>query len=45
MRYLILIYESEKAAQEAMAKADEKAQAAELQKWFDYTERLKQSGC
>ena len=45
MRYLILIYESEKDAQAAMANADEKAQAAEMQKWFDYTERLKQSGC
>ena len=45
MRYLILIYECEKDAQEAMGKLDEKAQAAEMQKWFEYTERLKASGC
>jgi hypothetical protein len=45
MRYLILIYENEKAAQEQMEKAGEQAAAAEMQKWFDYTERLKASGC
>src|SRR5687768_14681624 len=45
MRYLILIYECEKDAQEAMGNMDEKAQAAEMQKWFEYTERLKASGC
>ena len=36
MRYLFLIYENE-----ANAVNDE----AELKKWFDYTERLKASGC
>lgn len=36
MRYLILIYENE-----ATAPLDE----AELGKWFEYTERLKASGC
>jgi hypothetical protein len=36
MRYLLLIYENE-----ATAPADE----AELTKWFDYTARLKASGC
>jgi hypothetical protein len=36
MRYLILIYENE-----ATTPQDPK----EFQKWFDYTERLKASGC
>ena len=36
MRYLILIYESEAAAQQPTD--------AEMQEWFDYTERLKKSG-
>ena len=36
MRYLILIYENE-----ASTPQDE----AEFQKWFDYTARLKASGC
>jgi hypothetical protein len=36
MRYLILIYENE-----ATAPQDE----GELKEWFDYTERLKASGC
>jgi hypothetical protein len=36
MRYLILIYESEAAAQQPTD--------AEMKEWFDYTERLKQSG-
>jgi hypothetical protein len=36
MRYLILIYESESNAQ-----PDE----AEMGRWFDYTNRLKASGC
>ena len=36
MRYLILIYENE-----ATTPQDE----AEFQKWFDYTARLKASGC
>ena len=45
MRYLILIYENEKSAQEWYEKAGEEAGQAEMQKWFDYTERLKASGC
>lgn len=36
MRYLILIYDNE-----ATAPQDE----AELGKWFDYTNRLRESGC
>ena len=36
MRYLILIYESEAAAQQPTD--------AEMQEWFDYTDRLKKSG-
>ena len=36
MRYLILIYESEADAQQPTD--------AEMQEWFDYTERLKESG-
>ena len=36
MRYLILIYESEADAPQTTD--------AEMQEWFDYTERLKQSG-
>jgi hypothetical protein len=38
MRYLILIYESEAAQPEF-------SDDTEMQKWFDYTERLKASGC
>jgi hypothetical protein len=45
MRYLILIYENEKSAQERLEKAGEKAGQEEMQKWFEYTERLKASGC
>jgi hypothetical protein len=45
MRYLILIYENEKAAQEWADKVGEQAANAEMQKWFEYTERLKASGC
>ena len=37
MRYLILIYENESRS----TPPDD----AEMQKWFDYTERLKASGC
>lgn len=36
MRYLILIYESEATAQQPTD--------AEMQEWFDYTDRLKKSG-
>jgi hypothetical protein len=36
MRYLILIYESEADAQQPTD--------AEMQEWFDYTDRLKKSG-
>ena len=36
MRYLLLIYENESQAEEPTE--------AELQKWFDYTNRLKESG-
>jgi hypothetical protein len=36
MRYLILIYEAEGSAPD---------DPAEFQKWMDYTERLKASGC
>lgn len=36
MRYLLLIYQNE---------ADAVHTEEELQKWFDYTERLKASGC
>lgn len=37
MRYLLLIYENESQA--------EPPTEAEMQQWFDYTNRLKESGC
>jgi hypothetical protein len=44
MRYLILIYENEKAFQEWTEKVGEQGMNAEMQQWFDYTERMKASG-
>jgi hypothetical protein len=38
MRYLLLIYGNE-------AAADAAPDPSEMQKWFDYTDRLKASGC